>query len=145
MPDTTITSANSVFTLTASGVFPAPVQLEGYSSERAWESEQVQLAEENMSVDGRLTFGYTPNPYPMTVSLQADSPSKQVFLDIARAMIQSQDVVVLGATISLPSTGETFNLTRGVLKNYKTIPDAAKVLQAMNFQIVWEKISPTLL
>ena len=34
---------------------------------------------------------------------------------------------------------------RGVLKNFKPIPDAAKVLQPMDFVVVWESLKPTLL
>lgn len=145
MADTTITSANSVFSITIPGLFPAPVQLSGYSVERAWNSDNQDLAETQMGVDGRLAFGYVPAPVNMTISLQADSPSKSVFTTLARAMKSAKDAFVISAVIDLPSTGESFLCIRGVLQNAKAIPDAAKVLQAMDFRIVWQDVQSTLL
>jgi hypothetical protein len=140
----TITSANSVVTLSVAGLFPTPVQLQGYSTERAWESDSVDIAEVQMSVDGRQTSGYTPVSVPQTFSLQADSPSKRIFTSIVNAMKASRDTFLISGTIDLPSTGESFVCTRGVLRNVKMLPDAGKVLQPMNFTIVWESINPTL-
>lgn len=142
---TTITSANSVFTISVPGLFPVPQQLKGYSAERAWETDGLDLAETQMGVDGRMTAGYTPNPVSQRVSLQADSPSKSVFTAIQRAMQASREVYYLSGTIVLPSTGESFTCTRGVLKTTKPLPDAGKVLQPMDFQIVWESVKPTLI
>lgn len=145
MADTTITSANSVFTIIVPGLFPVPVLLQGYSAERAWNTDQQDLAETQMGVDGRMTAGYVPNPVKQTISLQADSPSKAIFKAIAAAMQSSRDVYYIQAAIALPSTGEAFSGIRGVLTNFKPLPDAAKVLQAMDFAIVWESLLPTLL
>ncbi len=140
----TITSANSVYTISVPGLFPVPQQLQGYSAERAWETDSVALAEVQMGVDGRMTSGFTPNPVPQTVSLQADSPSKQVFNSIASAMKAAREVFYISGTIDLPATGESFICTRGVLQEVKPLPDAGKVLQPMSFKIIWESIKPTL-
>ena len=145
MSDTTITSANSVFTISVPGLFPVPVQLSGYSAEKAWETQQQDLAETQMGVDGRQTAGYVPFPVEQTVSLQADSPSKSIFKTIAQAMQSAKDVYYIQGTIDLPATGESFSGVRGVLVNWKAIPDAAKVLQPMSFAIRWESLQPTLL
>lgn len=145
MADTTITSANSVFTISVPGLFPVPQQLKGYSAERAWNSDNIELAEVQMGVDGRMTSGYTPNPVSQTVSLQADSPSKSIFTSIVNAMRAAREVYYISGTIDLPSTGESFVCTRGVLKAAKSLPDAGKVLQPMDFTIIWESITPTLI
>jgi hypothetical protein len=145
MADTTITSANSVFTITVPGLFPAPVTLHGYAAERAWNTDQQDLAETQMGVDGRMTAGFIPAPVKQTVSLQADSPSKAIFNAIARAMKQAREVFYINGAISLPSTGEAVTCVRGVLTNFKPIPDAGKVLQPLDFAIVWERMDPTLL
>lgn len=143
MPDTTITSANSVFTISVPGLFPAPVQLQGYSADRAWNTDNVEMAETQMGVDGRMTAGYTPNPVKQTISLQADSPSKEVFNAIARATKAARDIYYISGNITLPSTGESFVCSRGVLQSRKPLPDAGKVLQPMDFMIIWESIDPT--
>jgi hypothetical protein len=144
MSDTTITSANSVFTISVAGLFPAPVQLSGYSAERAWNSDAQDLAETQMGVDGRQTAGYVPAPVRQTISLQADSPSKAIFQAIARAMQASKDVFYISGTIVLPSTGEAFAGVRGVLQQIKAIADAGKVLQPVDYVIVWESLQASL-
>ena len=140
-----ITFANSVFTISVPGLFPVPQQLKGYSAEKAWSSDNLDLAETQMGVDGRLTAGYTPMPVKQTISLQADSPSKGIFKAIQAAMRSARDVYYINGTIDLPSTGESFIGTRGVLQAVKPLPDAGKVLQPMEFVIVWESLVPTLI
>lgn len=141
MADTTITSANSVFTLVVPGLFPAPVQLHGYATDKAFTTEAIDLAETQMGVDGRMTAGYTPVPVKQTVTLQADSPSRDFFTALIQATKTAREVFFLSGSITLPSTGESFSLTRGILTNGKQIPDAQKVLQPVDFQITWESVN----
>lgn len=141
----TITSANSVFMLVVAGLFPAPVRIEGYSSDKAFATEALPLAETMMGVDGKLSAGYTPNPVKQTISLQADSPSKSIFAAIVQATKSAREVYFLSGSIALPATGESFTLTRGVLTVTKQIPDANKVLQPVEFEITWESVDRSLL
>lgn len=145
MADTTITSANSVFIIVVPGLFPAPVQLRGYATDKAFTTEAIDLAEVQMGVDGRMTAGFTPNPTKQTVTLQADSPSKDIFTALIQAMKTAREVFYISGSIALPSTGESFTLTRGILTNVKQIPDAQKVLQPMDFVITWESCNRSLL
>ena len=145
MSDTTITSANSVFTIVIPGLFPAPVQLQGYASDKAFTTEAIDLAEVQMGVDGRMTAGFTPNPTKQTVTLQADSPSKDIFTALIQAMKTAREVFYISGSIALPSTGESFTLTRGILTNTKQIPDAQKVLQPVDYVITWESVNRSLL
>ena len=145
MDNSTITSANSVFTIVVAGLFPAPVQLRGYASDKAFTTEAVDLAEVQMGVDGRMTAGFVPNPVKQTITLQADSPSKDIFTAMIQAMKTAREVFYISGSIALPSTGESFTLTRGILTNAKQIPDAQKVLQPMDFQITWESVNRSLL
>jgi hypothetical protein len=145
MDNSTITSANSVFTLVVAGLFPAPVQLKGYASDKAFTTEAVDLAEVQMGVDGRMTAGFVPNPVKQTVTLQADSPSKDIFTAMIQAMKTAREVFYISGSIALPSTGEAFTLTRGILTNAKQIPDAQKVLQPVDYVITWESVNRSLL
>ena len=145
MSDTTITSANSVFTIVIPGLFPAPVQLLGYASDKAFTTEALDLAEVQMGVDGRMTAGFVPNPVKQTITLQADSPSKDIFTAVIQAMKTAREVFYISGSISLPSTGESFTLTRGILTNAKQIPDAQKVLQPVDYVITWESVNRSLL
>jgi hypothetical protein len=145
MDNSTITSANSVFTLVVAGLFPAPVQLKGYASDKAFTTEAVDLAEVQMGVDGRMTAGFVPNPVKQTITLQADSPSKDIFTAVIQAMKTAREVFYISGSIALPSTGESFTLTRGILTNAKQIPDAQKVLQPVDYIITWESVNRSLL
>lgn len=145
MSDTTITSANSVFTIVIPGLYPAPVQLRGYASDKAFTTEAIDLAEVQMGVDGRMTAGFVPNPVKQTVTLQADSPSKDIFTAMIQAMKTAREVFYISGSIALPSTGESFTLTRGILTNAKQIPDAQKVLQPVDYVITWESVNRSLL
>lgn len=145
MDNSTITSANSVFTLVVAGLFPAPVQLRGYASDKAFTTEAVDLAEVQMGVDGRMTAGFVPNPVKQTITLQADSPSKDIFTAMIQAMKTAREVFYISGSIALPSTGEAFTLTRGILTNAKQIPDAQKVLQPVDYIITWESVNRSLL
>ena len=145
MDNSSITSANSVFTLVVAGLFPAPVQLNGYAIDKAFTTEAVDLAEVQMGVDGRMTAGFVPNPVKQTITLQADSPSKDIFTAVIQAMKTAREVFYISGSISLPSTGESFTLTRGILTNAKQIPDAQKVLQPVDYVITWESVNRSLL
>jgi len=140
-----ITSANSSFALVVAGLYPAPVAMMNYAVDDAFATEAVDYAETQMGVDGKMTAGYTPNPVPMTVSFQADSPSADIFKEILQASETARDVYWLSATITLPSTGEVFTFSRGVLTKGKKMPDAKKVLQPLQFSITWERVNRAIL
>lgn len=145
MADTTITSANSVFTIVVASLFPAPVQLQGYASDKAVVTDAIDMAEIQMGVDGRMTSGYVPMPTKQTVSLQADSPVCAIFVAIAQATKVAKDVFYLTGNLVLPSTNKSYVLTRGVITNIKQIPDLMKILSPVDIQITWESVSPAVL
>ena len=139
-----ITAANSIVTFTVPGLFPVPQQLSGYSTERAWETANLEMSESQIGVDGRKTAGYVFHVVETTWYLQADSPSKQIFTAIINATIAARETFQISGTIDLPATGESFICTNGTLKNAKMLPSAGKVLEAVTYVIEWQSILPTL-
>lgn len=140
-----ITSADSVFTIVVPGLYPAPVQLQGYAADKAFATDAVELAEVQMGVDGRLTAGYTPNPVKQTITLQADSPSVAIFEAITAASKAARTVFTLTGNITLPGTGEVYSMVRGFLTSAKQIPDAQKVLQPRDYVITWERVERSII
>jgi copper chaperone CopZ len=140
MADKTITSANSTFTLVIPGLFPVPVQLKGYAADKSFMLDANDIAEAVMGVDGIMSAGYTPQPTKMTVTLQADSDSKELFNTLIQATKARREVYFMSGVVTVTATGETFALTRGVLTNYKQLPDHAKTLQPQDFVITWQSI-----
>lgn len=139
MAEKTLTSANSIFTITAS-IFPIPQQLQGYAVDKAFAADALTLAETKMGVDGKLSAGYTPTPVKMTISLQADSDSNGVFMAITQAIKTTREVFPISAHITLPGTGEVYTCTRGFLTVSKQMPDAMKVLGEKEYEIVFESV-----
>lgn len=140
----TITSANSVVSITVPGLYSSPVQLQGYSADKAWSTDALEIVETQKGVDGRMTAGWIFNTVKQTFSLQADSPSIAIFQSIWAAMAAARDVYYLSGTIDIPGTGESFICNKGVLKSVKTIPDANKVLAPMEFTIEWSSVHASL-
>lgn len=141
MANTSITSANSIFTVTVPGLFPTPVQLQGYSSDKAVITDAIEMAETQMGVDGRMTGGYVPAITKQTITLQADSPSRSIFKTIALATQASKEIFYIAGALDLPSTGESFIMPKGIIVNMKQIPDLLKVLGPVDIMIHWEQVT----
>lgn len=144
MSDNTITSANSILILGIASYVPL-AQIKGFASDKAFVTDQMDLAEVQMGIDGRMTAGYIPRPVKQTITLQGDSPSKDLFVAMIQTIKSLRDVVRITGTLTLPSTGESFALTGGVLTSVKQIPDAQSVLQPLDYVITWESVDRTLI
>lgn len=137
----TITSANSVITLTIPRIFNNPVQIQGFSADNVYELEQQQIVQTAMGVDGRLSGGYVHAPVRQTFVLQADSPSVLVFEQWASFQLQATDSYPANGSTDLISTGRRYVSTRGFLTMSSPIPAAGKVLQPRRFVIEWERVT----
>lgn len=137
-----ITAANAVVTLTIPGIFSAPQQLQGFDVDDVYDVDSVDTAETKMGVDGVMSSGYIFFMTPWTVSLQADSASVLVF-ETWLATQKAQGLLFPATgTVLLQATGRKYAMTNGVLKNFKQMPPAKKVLQPRLFKIDWQDISP---
>lgn len=136
----TITSANSVFTLVVLDVFPVPLNIQGYAADDAFTVDSVDASETMMGVDGIMSAGFVPFITPMTISLQADSPSISLFDAWLAAEAAAKEVFFANATITLPSVKKSYVLTKGALKKIKQFPDAKKVLQPVQYGIDWQSV-----
>jgi hypothetical protein len=89
-----------------------------------------------------MSAGYVPASLSMTVHLQADSPSISIFetWDMTQASIK--EVLPASATISLPSIGKSYVMANGFLRSIKRLPDARKVLQPVQYTIIWQSRTP---
>lgn len=137
----TITSANSILMLTIPGVFPAPVQLQGFATDDIFSMAEVDMAETLMGADARLSAGWVPAIKALDISLQADSLSNDFF----DAWILAESIVhekyPTNGTIRLLGTGRLYALTNGYLRKGNVMPDAKKVLQPRKFTIEFEAIT----
>jgi len=137
----TLTSANSVFALAITGLYPSPQILKGYTTDDAFTSEVVENAETMQGLDGRLSAGFIFNPTKQLITLQADSDSLDVFNNWVLAMKATREVLVANASVYLPAINKKYVMTRGFLTSHTAIPDVKKLLQPVKYQITWEQVA----
>ena len=131
-----LTSTNSIFYLTADGIY-AGVRVQGFASDDAFTFASIEIGVGQMGVDGRFSTAYTPAAKPQDITLQADSPSIDVFDTIYSYSETQRERVLLSGVITVPSVGKSYTLSNGVLVNYTPVPDHKRTLQPQRFQIVW--------
>ena len=139
----TITSADSVFILSSADFALAATQIQGYAADAAFATDEADTAEVVLGVDGVMSAGWVPRMYRQTITLQADSPSIDIFDGIVLAQDANRTVFRLGGVITLPGTERSYTLSRGVLNRHTSIPTAQRTLQPRTFTITWESILPT--
>lgn len=134
----TITSADSIFALTVTNLFPSAQTLEGYAADAMFALGDTEMAVSVRGADGKLSGGFVFGEYLQTITIMPDSPSREMFETWQLTSLTSKAVFRCNATIILPAISRKFTLTNGILQRVKAIPDAQRVLQAMTFQINWE-------
>ena len=139
----TITAANSTFYLTVTGLYDSPVKIEGYSTDAMVGAEAISPVVAEMGVDGHLSFGWTPTPTAVTVTLAADSPSRQTMDDWVTYQDAKGEVMVCSAEFSLPGIGRKYIGTRGAITSAPPMPGANKTLQPTAYTITFESWAPT--
>lgn len=142
MSDLDITSANSVFVITVTSLLQAPVTLENYAADRAWDAPELEMAETEMSVDGYMNAGWVPNPVDQTISFSAASSSVPVFEAIMAAQQTARSLYRLAGEITLTSTGRKYTMINGVLRQGTALPGAGRVLEARTFAVRWQSVTP---
>lgn len=139
-----ITSANAVVMLSITTLFPAPVQLSGFAMDDIFDVGELESVETYMGVDGKLSAGFVYKEVDQNIALQADSSSMPLFDTWWATMQASRQVFFANGIVTLSALGQKWAMTNGVLKRYKPMPDAKKLLQPRKFGVTWESISPTI-
>lgn len=138
----TLTSTNSVFTISVEGVYKG-VRVEGFASDDAFTVGAKQTGVGMVGVDGKFSYGYTPSVAEQNITLQADSPSIDLFDDIYKLQENAREAYLLQGNIYVPSTGKSYALTNGVMTSYTPVPDHKQTLSPQSFTIVWGRITPS--
>ena len=136
-----LTAANAIITLGATGLFPVAQQIQGFAADDVFDAEALDSAEAVMGVDGRLSGGWIPNPVKIGFSVQADSDSVDFFETLYQSQQQARDLYYLFGSVYLKATEKKYTLVKGIMTNYKPLPDAKKILQPRKFMITFESVS----
>ena len=133
-----VTSANAQLILTVEDLYPSGVALEMFGTDAALSSGNVDFTETRKGVDGRMVAGVVKNVYPVTITLEAASPSLDVLYTLRDAMQANNKPYKVGLTVYYPATGYMRTYTRGVLKSGPTTPTAQRTLQPTTWNFDFE-------
>lgn len=140
-----ITSANAVFMLSITGLFPTPVQLKGFSADDIYSVDAIDPVVTSMGVDGFLSGGMTFKEVKQSIMLQSDSASNAIFDTWQNNQLNAVDVFVANAVVTLKSLGTEWIMTRGFLTSFPPLPDAGQTLKPRKYQITWNSVFPNVL
>lgn len=138
----TLSAANAVITLSISTIFPSPVTLKQWSSDEVYSSDDVEITEALMGVDGVQSAGFVWVAVKQSFMFQANSPSTSIFDQWISQMQQAQDVYYASGTLSLNGLGQKWSLVSGTLLTGKILPDVGKLVKPRKFTISWERVLP---
>ena len=135
-----ITSANAELVLTVGEIFPAGIILQMFGTDQSFTMDAVDVTETRMGVDGKLVAGYMPVIYPVTLTLEAASPSRFSLSTLWEAMAANRRIYACGLVAALPGIGERLTWSTGVLKKGIVVPAAQKVLGPTTWTFHFEKL-----
>lgn len=132
-----ITSTNSTVILTVEDLFPQGVTLEGFSVDTIISSDEVTMAETRMGVDGKMASGYVPSPKSVTISLEANSPSQEVFNVIYGATEATKKIYKCNLSVNVPSLKRSYNWVDGCVVSGKPTSDVKKTLDPTSWKLTF--------
>lgn len=134
-----ITSANATAVLVVKDLFPAGIELQGFATDQSISQDSQDITETRMGVDGKMVAGYVPGISPVTIMLEASSPSFESLGALWSAMTENQKVYECDLTVTVPSRKLIFTWTTGVLKSGVPFPSLKKVLDPTTWVFHFEK------
>ena len=128
LPVGDITSANATLVLIVDALFPVGVELQQFATDQSYSQDELTIAEDRMGVDGNLVAGWIPSIKPVTVMLEATSPSYEALAMLFRACEMKRGLYQCSLVATVPSIRKIFTWSRGILKSGTPVPSAKKDL-----------------
>ena len=143
LPYGDITSANAILVLTAGTLFPAGVYLQGFATDQSYSQDELAVTENRMGVDGNLVGGWVPSIKPVTIMLEASSPSYVHLSQLYRQMEMLRAPVVCTLVATVPSIMKIFTWSEGVLKSGTPVPAGKKILDPTTWKFEFARLTIT--
>lgn len=135
-----VTSASLEVVLACEELFPQGIVLEQFGTDAAVAPDNVDLAETRRGIDGKMVAGVIKNVYPVTITLEASSPSATYLYMIRDAMQANDKPYTITLTIKYPAIGMSRTYVNGALRNAPTIPSAQRTLQPTSWGFDFEDV-----
>ena len=91
-----------------------------------------------VGVDGGLAAGYVPNPFSLTITLEASSPSLTVMQSLLMAMKTNRTTYKCSVTLTIPSIKQVHFWRNGVLTNGNPVTAPKKTLDPTSWKFVFQ-------
>nr|DAK88666.1 MAG TPA: Protein of unknown function (DUF3277) [Caudoviricetes sp.] len=135
------TSANLVAWMMIEDVAPAGFELTQFDTDAGVVAEQIAEVQADMTLDGKLVVGYTPNPQVVNITLQPTSPAVPYFRELQQTQRTRKQPLQVDLTVSFPATGRNYVFSGGVLTQGTAMPAGNRVQGVLNFQFTFEKVA----
>ena len=99
----TITAANTVIQFQCEGIYDDWIRITGAQSDSFLTMADITMAQTRLGVDGKQSMGWIPHEVPLTLSLEANSPSRMVMENVQNDFTQNSEVRLCKIQVSYPS------------------------------------------
>ena len=134
-----ITSANASMVMIVEDLFPAGIPITNFSTDQMVDGDEHEYAQARMGVDGGMAAGFVPNPWNVTISLEASSPSLKVMQTLAQAMVTNKCTYEVSLIITVPALNQVHAYRKGVLLTGKDLPGIRKTLEPTQWKFTFAK------
>lgn len=138
MSNATLTSANSTLMLAVNGLYPAPQKIQGFAADDMFSSEAIEVAEVVMGADGKMSAGKIFNPTKVRIVILPNSPSFEIFNNIALATAAAREILWCNATVNAPGQGYKYGLANGTMTRYTPFPGLKRIAQPVEYEFTFE-------
>lgn len=128
----TVTAANSILTLQIPGFFDTPIRIEGFQANNMHSYADAQMGETRMGVDGKQSIGYVAHDIAFTLSLEANSVSKDM-LERFRAHCNANMETYLCNFVSTLTSTKKRTAFSGALVSCSGGTNAASLLEGSQY------------
>lgn len=135
-----VSTGNIELILACEELFPQGIALEMFGTDAAFAPDNVDITENRRGIDGKMVSGVIKNVYPVTITLEASSPSATYLFMIRDAMQANNTPYNITLTVSYPATGQTRTYINGALRNAPTMPAALRTLQPTTWGFDFEDL-----
>lgn len=101
----TLTSANSVLLWKAKGYTDQFVEAKGYKTDSAFDFSDANIGETVMGVDGIQSGAYVQHEHQLTITFEANSPTRAHFAKMYERMTQQMETFPFEFQVDIPSLG----------------------------------------
>lgn len=123
-----ITSANASLIMIVDELYPAGVVVEQFSTDQSLSMAEVTLTTSRKGVDGYMATGFTPAIYPVTVSLEASSPTWKAFSNLANKITEKKKPYKITFVFTIPAINCIVTFGPGSLRSGTLMPAGRQVL-----------------